>query len=195
MANSADTIYKITGSRKAVNALWTTLQKMEVHHKIIELDQLAKFYGIDYEKKQISVRGNIYFAEMDTDDKNDRDVLTIETETAWSGCHDLFREISSVLWGELVINYQEIENGCGIYCVHDEEGFFPEECCVSSCGEPFEDVYGDVFDTVEEAIKEWCDKTGVSPGERSQDEMIAFINDYEYENEDTHFYINRFVHE
>lgn len=195
MANRADTLYKITGSRKAVNDLWTTLQNMEVNSKNIWLDELAKFYGIDYEKKHISVRGNIYFAEMDADDKNDHYVLTIETDTAWTGCHDLFREIGSVLWDELVINYREIETGCDIYCVHDEEDFFPEECCVSSYGEPFEDAYADVYDTVEDAIKEWCEKIGVSQGERSQDEMIAFINDYEYENEDTYFYINRFTHE
>lgn len=195
MANCCDTIYKITGSRKAVNDLWTTLQNMEVCSRDIWLDELAKFYGIDYEKKHISVRGHIYFAEMDADDKNDRYVLTIETDTAWTGCHDLFREIGSILWDELVINYREIESGCEIYCVHDEEDFFPEECCVSSSGEPFEDAYGDVFATVDDAIKEWCDKTGVSQGERSQDEMMAFINDYEYENEDTYFYINRFTHE
>ena len=75
MANRADTLYKITGSRKAVNDLWTTLQNMEVNSKNIWLDELAKFYGIDYEKKHISVRGNIYFAEMDADDMNDHYVL------------------------------------------------------------------------------------------------------------------------
>ena len=58
MANQATTTYKVTGTRKAVNDLWSTLQKMEVNSKNIWLYQLAEHYGIDYETKQISVRGH-----------------------------------------------------------------------------------------------------------------------------------------
>ena len=195
MANCCDTLYKITGSRKAVNDLWTTLQNMEVNSKNIWLDELAKFYGIDYEKKHISVRGHIYYSDFESDEENDRYVLTIETDTAWTGCHDLFHAINDVLWNELNISYREIEGGCDIYAVHDEENFFPEECCVSSYGESFEDACSDVYDTVEDAIKEWCYKTGNSQGERTIDQMIEYINDYEYEDADTYFYINRFTHE
>jgi len=42
MANQATTTYKVTGSRKAVNDLWNTLQKMEVSSKNIWLYQLAE---------------------------------------------------------------------------------------------------------------------------------------------------------
>ena len=63
MANQATTTYKVTGTRKAVNDLWSTLQKMEVNSKNIWLYQLAEHYGIDYETKQISVRGHIYWAD------------------------------------------------------------------------------------------------------------------------------------
>ncbi len=59
MANLATTTYKVTGTREAVNNLWTTLQSMEVNTKDIWLLKLAEHYGIDYEKKQISVRGHI----------------------------------------------------------------------------------------------------------------------------------------
>lgn len=59
MANLATTTYKVTGTRKAVNNLWTTFQNMEVDGKDIWLLKLAEQYGIDYEKKQISVRGHI----------------------------------------------------------------------------------------------------------------------------------------
>lgn len=58
MANQATTTYKVTGTRKAVNDLWSTLKKMEVNSKNIWLYQLAEHYGIDYETKQISVRGH-----------------------------------------------------------------------------------------------------------------------------------------
>lgn len=71
MANQATTTYKVTGTRKAVNDLWSTLQKMEVNSKNIWLYQLAEHYGIDYETKQISVRGHIYWAEYEEEPAND----------------------------------------------------------------------------------------------------------------------------
>ena len=40
------------------------------------------------------------------------------------------------------------------------------------------------------AIKLWCEKTGVSQDGRSEQKMIDFINEYEYEAEDTNFCIN-----
>ena len=60
MANIATSTYKVTGTREAVNNLWTTLQSMEVNSKDIWLLKLAEQYGIDYEKKQIIVRGHLY---------------------------------------------------------------------------------------------------------------------------------------
>ncbi|WP_256448698.1 MULTISPECIES: hypothetical protein [Proteiniphilum] len=40
--------------------LWKTLQDLEVNSKDVYLYRLAEHYRIDYEKKGISVRGNIY---------------------------------------------------------------------------------------------------------------------------------------
>ena len=68
MANQATTTYKVTGTREAVNNLWNTLQSMEVNNKNIWLSDLAKHYGIDYEAKQICVRGHIYWAEYEEDE-------------------------------------------------------------------------------------------------------------------------------
>ena len=65
MANQATTTYKVTGTQKAVSNLWNTLQRMEVNSRNIWLDDLAKHYGIDYQKKHISVRGHIYWAEYE----------------------------------------------------------------------------------------------------------------------------------
>ncbi|MDY4499496.1 MAG: hypothetical protein SPE04_07990 [Prevotella sp.] len=42
MANQATTTYKVTGTRKAVNDLWSTLQKMEVNSKNIWLYQFGR---------------------------------------------------------------------------------------------------------------------------------------------------------
>ena len=108
MANIATTNYKVTGTRKAVNDLWSTLQKMEVNSKNILLYQLAEHYGIDYETKQISVRGHIYWAEYEEDPANDYYLLSFETETAWDACNELFEEIYPLrqkLHGMLAMSY------------------------------------------------------------------------------------------
>lgn len=138
MANICDTQYKVMGERKAVADLWNTLQAMEVNTKNVYLYKLAEHYGIDYEKMGISVRGHIYWAEFEADE--DICLLSFDTESAWSACEEFFDELNKVLGGELSVSYREIECGCDIFYVHDEQGFFPEECCVSSSGEPFEDA-------------------------------------------------------
>lgn len=195
MANLATTTYKVTGTREAVNNLWTTFQDMEVDSKDIRLFKLAEHYGIGYEKKQISVRGHIYWAEYEEDEENDYFLLSFETETAWDACNELFFEINRILNDELSISYRCCESGCDLFYTHDEGDFFPEECCVSSYGEPFEDACEDVFDTIEDAIAEWTSKTGIGQGDRSEKEMVDFINSYEYESEETYFYIHPFTFE
>ena len=193
MANQASTTYKVTGTRKAVSDLWNTLQSMNVNTKNIWLDDLVKFYGIDYEAKHISVRGHIYWAEYEEDE--DHVLLSFETETAWDACNNLFEEINRLLGDELSISYRVCECGCEVYYVHDEGNYFPEEACVSSYGEPFEDACDDVYDTIADAIKEWCSKMNIEQGERTDEEMMDFINEYDYEDDETYFYIRTFTFE
>ena len=193
MANTCDTSYKVIGSPKAVKKLWNTLQEMEVNSKNVYLYELAERYGIDYKKKGISVRGFIYWAEFEEKESDDYCLLSFDTETAWSACDLFFGELNKALGGELSISYREIEPGCDIYFVHDECGWFPEECCVSSSGEPFEESCGDVFSTVKDAINEWCTKMNIEQGERTDAEMLEYISEYDYDDLDTYFYINEFT--
>ncbi len=193
MANTCDTSYKVIGSPKAVKKLWNTLQEMEVNSKNVYLYELAERYGIDYKKKGISVRGFIYWAEFEEKESDDYCLLSFDTETAWSACDLFFDELNKALGGELSISYREIEPGCDIYFVHDECGWFPEECCVSSSGEPFEESCSDVFSTVKDAINEWCTKMNIEQGERTDAEMHEYISEYEYDDLDTYFYINEFT--
>lgn len=193
MANTCDTSYKVIGSPKAVKKLWNTLQEMEVNSKNVYLYELAERYGIDYKKKGISVRGFIYWAEFEEKESDDYCLLSFDTETAWSACDLFFDELNKALGGELSISYREIEPGCDIYFVHDECGWFPEECCVSSSGEPFEESCGDVFSTVKDAINEWCTKMNIEQGERTDAEMLEYISEYDYDDLDTYFYINEFT--
>ena len=193
MANTCDTSYKVIGSPKAVKKLWNTLQEMEVNSKNVYLYELAERYGIDYQKKGISVRGFIYWAEFEEKESDDYCLLSFDTETAWSACDLFFDELNKALGGELSISYREIEPGCDIYFVHDECGWFPEECCVCSSGEPFEESCGDVFSTVKDAINEWCTKMNIEQGERTDAEMLEYISEYDYDDLDTYFYINEFT--
>ncbi len=193
MANIATSTYKVIGSHKAVSDLWTAFQSMNVNTQNIWLDELAKYYGIDYEAKHISVRGHIYFAEYEED--NGRALLSFETETAWDACNELFEEINHKLGDRLSISYRVCESGCEVYYVHDEANFFPEEACVSSYGEPFDDACDDIYNTVSDAIKEWCTKMGIERGERTEEEMMEYVNEYEYDNVDTYFYIRTFSFE
>ena len=193
MANQATTPYKVTGTRKAVSDLWVALQGMNVNTKNVSLDALANYYGLHYDGNHISVRGHIYWAELEEDD--DHVLLSFETETAWNACNELFEEINHLLWDELSISYRVCECGCEVYYVHDEGSYFPEECCVSSYGTPFDDACDDVYATVADAIKEWSSKTGIQQGERTDEQMMDFINEYEYEDSDVYFYIKTFTFE
>ena len=191
MANQATTLYRITSDTpKVVIDFWNTLQNMNVNNTNIWLGDLAKHYGIDFEARHISVRGLIYWAEYNEEDN----ILSIETESAWDRS-ELIEEINKDLGYVLSVSFRVIECGCEVYYIHDEGNYFPEECCVSSSGEPFEDACDDVYDSVADAIKEWCDKMGIEQGERTDEEMMDFINEYEYDNDETYFYIRTFVFE
>ena len=190
MSNICDTQYKVRGTRKALTDLWNRLLTMNVNTTNIYLYKLADHYGIDYEQRGISVRGHIYWAEFEDDE--DGGVLSFDTESAWTACDLFFEELNKALGGELSISYREVECGCDIFFVHDEGDFFPEECCVSSSGGCFEDACEDVYFTIQDAINDWCEKTGISQGKRTESEMLDFINGYEYDTDDTYYYIHPF---
>ena len=187
MANNCYTIYKITGSQNAVKNLWDTLVSMDVKTKDIWLKNLAEHYGIDYKNQQISVRGNIIYAVYEPDEN----LLTLETDTAWAGCHEFFWAVNEVLGDEMSISYREKEPGSVIFRIHDEGEFFTQKCCVYSFGDPFDDLYYDDFDSIEDAIQEWCSKMGVERGDKSEEEMIDHIN--EYDEMDSYFEICKYT--
>ena len=48
---------------------------------------------------------------------------------------------------------------------------------------------------IDEAIDEWCLKTGIGRDGRSRDEMLDFIGDYEYDDDDVYYYIHPLIQE
>ena len=189
MANICDTTYKVTGSTEALESLWNTLQELKVNEKNVWLGDLAKHYGIDPEEKRCSVRGEIYWAEYD----EEVGLLSFDVESAWCACIEFFDELNHVLGDALSISFREVECGCEVFYVHDEGGFFPEECLVDCSGDQFSENGEIVVDSIDDAISGWCQAMGIEQGDRSQDDMVKFINDYEYDDEDTYYYIHPFT--
>ena len=113
MSNICDTQYKVRGTRKALIDLWNTLQELNVNTTNVYLYKLAEHYGIDYERRGISVRGYIYWAEFADDE--DGGVLSFDTESARTACDLFFEELNRALGGELSISYREIECGGDIF--------------------------------------------------------------------------------
>jgi hypothetical protein len=189
MANICDCTYKITGHNEAIMNLYNAIRENDDKQSNVYLYKLAEHYGVDYEKKKISVRGSIYFYELDESNNPEYPVLTIKTETAWTACTLLFNSINLKLNNELSISYREIEVGCCVFYTHDEGEWFPEQVIVSSSGEPFDDVCEDAYMTFDDAINEWCDKMKFNRDGRSTDEMLELIDEYEYDDMDTYFNI------
>lgn len=192
MSNPCDTTYKVTGTRKAVENLRDAFVLTALGSSIdIPLCKLADHYGIKYEGKDgVSVRGHIYYFDYDYDEENDTALLSFDTETDWSSCDELFKQVNKALGNELSISWRAVEPGCGIFFTHDEGNYFTEECYVTAIGDTFGEDCEDFYDTVGDAIKVWCEKTGISQGDRSDEEMTEFINSYEYDDDDTCFNIN-----
>lgn len=192
MANICNTEYKVTGTRKAVVNLWETLQELRVNSISVPLSRVANHYGIDYEHSGISVRGYIYWAELDNDGENA--ILSFDTNSAWSSCDLFFEEVNKALGNELSISWREVEPGCGIYFTHDEHDFFTEQCYVIANGDLFEDCEGP-YETFNDAIDKWCEKTGYSRNGKTEKEMLELIDDYEYEDDGVSFSINEITFE
>ena len=189
MANHCYTTYKITGSQKAVKNLWDTLVSMDINTKCVWLSDLDEHYGIDYENRQILVRGCIFSAEYEESEN----LLTLRTRTAWAGCHKFFWAVNEVLGNEMSISFQEKEPDSGIFRIHDEGEFFAKICCVFSFGDPFNDLYYFDFNSIEDAIQEWCSKMGVERGDKLEEEMMDYINGYEYDGMDAYFNIQKYT--
>lgn len=153
------------------------------------LGNLAEHYGINCEEREIYCRGHIRSVKYETIENEDKHLLTVGTDTAWEGCSPLFYAINEVLGNELSISFREWEWGTEHFCVHDEGGFFPEECVVLAFGGPFEELNYVYFDTIEAAIHEWCFRMGLERGCKSKEEMVDYIHNYVYKDEGAYFVI------
>lgn len=194
MANRCYTDYTIVGEKKAVKNLYNAITKLlkDSTPPTVWLSDLAEHYDITDE--HISTRGCIRDVWHFFTDSHYQYILSFTTDTAWCGCHDLFKAINKKLGGGLSINYREVEPGCEIFVIHDKDNFYPEKYCVSAGEGVFEDFGEQYFETVYEVIRCWCDAMGEKQEDRTDEEMLEYIEDYEYEG-DEFFNIYEFTRE
>lgn len=195
MANIATTTYKITGPNKDLNKLWDILTKLGISKQPIYLDTLGDELKIEYTRLQLPIRGSIRWGVRF--DIPGEDSITLETETAWDACNAFFWYMNLFVFEDrLKISYRVCECGNNVYYVHDEGCWFPEECCVTCSDGPFEEKTDEPFNTVKSAIFYWLDHVGLLwPIGKTPDEMLEYIQNYDYKNDDVYFYINQFTFE
>lgn len=187
MANTCCTIYKITGidgNNDAYNKLKDYLDK---NWKELWLGDMAKFYGVDFAELGISARGWVCYYE------EDKGVITLDVESAWAPNEQLFEEINNKLDNKLSISLKAEEPGCGIFWIHDEGGYFPENYYVDCSG--FDNCECDYFETLEEVVDYWCKLTGEKRDGRTDEEMLKVIVNWEYEDDDKFFIVHEFERE
>jgi hypothetical protein len=184
MANICSTEYKISGETKYVEMFHNLLNHLGAYQHSLPLNKLSEYFNLNQK-----FGGHIVDVSFDKNEK----ILTIRTETPWRGQHLLFH-IINILYGEhFYISYREIEEGCEVFNVYNEDYmFYDEECVVYANGELFDYFWEEYFDTIDDAISYWCEKMNFDNTTKTADEMINYINNYQYDEEETYFRIYEF---
>lgn len=190
MANICDTTYQMLGSKKSIESLWKVLSEMEVNTKNLWLGDIAEHCGIDYKELKYDVRGEIYFAAYSDLEQEDY-MMEIKTSSKWTGCHEIMRAIIEKAGGEdISVSYMEVEPGCEIYVIHDEQNLLPYECYVTASG-IFEECEGE-YNSIDSAIETWVK---ITKNERlaDNDRMLELIEENnDSEDCDNYFSIHPF---
>jgi hypothetical protein len=174
--------------------MWNGLKNQNINTMNIWLGDLCDEFGINH--TNISVRGKIIDADYYVNDKDEEYCISLTTETAWVGCHEVFYKIRNLIDEDIIISYREMESGCEVYNVVDDTNYFTEECCVNCSGDVFgEDVCDELFDTTELAVEYWCECMNINwdKENKSVEEMLKLIKNFKYEDDNTYFYINEFT--
>ena len=197
MPNWAVTDYVITGSKEDVKKIADAANNAGKSGDQPGafgrwLGAFAKNLGIDWEALNIMVRGE-FASEIEYNENEDGTAeLRFMTESAWAGCDDLFEAVRNLFDGRVSISYCCEEPGCCVYYKHDEGGYFPSEVHIECGGEPF-DFQDGQYDciTVKDAIDYWCECMEYDSTGKSEEEMLKIIDDYEYEDDDTYYRIDK----
>lgn len=180
MANICNTEFYINGDKETIKKFDELISKYKDVNddNSIEILKIAKDYDLD--KEDINLSGLIFWYKLE-----DENTIHLEMESKWSACADFFVKIKEKLNLNLKISYCEVEPGCEIFNIHDENNRFTHlECCVDILeffGESTMEYY-----TFEQAIENWFTNMesyiDITKWNNliSINEKINFINDFDY---------------
>lgn len=130
-----------------------------------------------------------YFVDLGYTD--DAIILSVDEENIFESCFDNLKELNETEFNnELIISMRVIDDSYKDFLIHDDFGFFTEDAVISSFGR-FDDVFCEPF-SVKDAIMMWLDIMDKEQGNRTDDEMISYINNYDYDDEDDALKIYKF---
>lgn len=130
-----------------------------------------------------------YFVDLGYSD--DAILLSVDKENIYESCYDDLKDLNETEFNnELIISMRVIDDSYKDFLIHDDFGFFTEDAVMSSSG-IFEDNFHEPF-LVKDAIMMWCDIMNQEQGNRTDDEMISYINNYDYDDEDDALKIYKF---
>ena len=135
-----------------------------------------------------------YFIDLNYLNDDETIQLSVDDENIWESCFNDLKELNETEFNnELIISMRVIDESYKDFFIHDDFGFFTEDVVISAFGR-----FGDTFCepmSVKEAIMIWCDIMDKEQGNRTDDEMISYINNYDYDDEysEDEFHIDKFV--
>ena len=180
MPNWCSTAYAIEGNAKELKKLYDLMNGLQETKEpsvpngfgTAWLGCLVDALGENWEK--VHCRGdwnNLQF---------DGNVLTFNTETAWSPCNEVFDMVCEK-YPTLHYFYQSEEPGMGLYCTNDEDGkHFPDRFYVDVCISE-EEYYTEYFSDLQ-SVYDWLE--GICDMQvRSMQDVNAIVGQWQKEFE------------
>lgn len=189
MPNWCSTAYAIEGNAKELNNLYELMKNLQEQKEpsvsngfgTAWLGCLVDALGENWEK--VYCRGSWYNLQFSGE------VLTFNTETAWSPCNEMFDMVCEK-YPTMRYFYQSEEPGMGLYCTNDEEGkYFPDKFYVDvfiSEEEYYTECFSDL-QSVYDWLEEICDVQV-----RSYQDINAIVKQWQEENEDAYCHIHEY---
>lgn len=180
MPNWCSTAYAIEGNAKELKKLYDLMNGLQERKEPLVpngfgtawLGCLVDALGENWEK--VHCRGDWNNLQFDSN------VLTFNTETAWSPCNEVFDMVCEK-YPTLHYFYQSEEPGMGLYCTNDEDGkHFPDRFYVDVCISE-EEYYTEYFSDLQ-SVYDWLE--GICDMQvRSMQDVNAIVGQWQKEFE------------
>ena len=180
MPNWCSTAYAIEGNAKELKKLYDLMNGLQERKEpsvpngfgTAWLGCLVDALGENWEN--VHCRGDWYNLQFDGN------VLTFNTETAWSPCNEVFDRVCEK-YPTLHYFYQSEEPGMGLYCTNDEDGkHFPDRFYVDVCISE-EEYYTEYFSDLQ-SVYDWLE--GICDMQvRSMQDVNAIVGQWQKEYE------------